>query len=696
MAKFESTVQFAVNAQTQNVAVLDDFRKRVDGIGKAAQTSTGGIGSLTTGLSGLSRGLGALGIGVSVAGLVGLGKSAVDLAGKLNDASAATTVAATTLDQYRQAGEQVGVYFETITGGLAKLNKAIAEAASGNQEAAKAFKDLGISVTNNDGTVRKTSDIFEEFAAKVKEAPNDAAIFEQGTKIMGRGFSTLLPLLEQGDKGMTQFRSKFTEEGIKELDDFGDMLGRTGEGLKGIAASITEAVVPALNVFFRDMGEGAKNIQTFIATNKTFELGIDSIRIGLVAMGQTLNFVTLLAQGNGLEKSFAAATKRYKELTDNILKNNTFSLPAAGVEQGSGTPAPTGIVIPKPNASLIDRREELAAEKQAKLEEERLARQRQLASEAERQAREQANALQRLAEEQAREAERQKNAVADFVSGSKAQQEALRFEIDLIGKSRAEQEKLVLLRDIDNNAKRLSADLSSENAAKIMAEAEATKNATVNLLDEFNKKRNDISTGIQEGFQDYMADIEDRATAARDAIGNALRGVEDAFVKLATTGKLSFKDLADSIISDMARIVVRQAIMAPLTGFLGGLFSGGGAGAAAGSSGVMSPSGFVNVTPNALGGVMTNRGPMPLNRYAMGGIANRPQLALFGEGRGPEAYVPLPDGRSIPVAMQGGGNNSPVVINMTIQSPDAASFKASQGQINAALRKAVMAGGRNS
>jgi hypothetical protein len=50
---------------------------------------------------------------------------------------------------------------------------------------------------------------------------------------------------------------------------------------------------------------------------------------------------------------------------------------------------------------------------------------------------------------------------------------------------------------------------------------------------------------------------------------------------------------------------------------------------------------------------MTARGPLPLNAYAGGGIANSPQVALFGEGRMNEAYVPLPDGRRIPVAMQG-------------------------------------------
>jgi hypothetical protein len=63
------------------------------------------------------------------------------------------------------------------------------------------------------------------------------------------------------------------------------------------------------------------------------------------------------------------------------------------------------------------------------------------------------------------------------------------------------------------------------------------------------------------------------------------------------------------------------------------------------------------------GGIMTGAGPLPLRRYSGGGVANSPQLALYGEGKGPEAYVPLPDGRSIPVAMKGGGGGSQITLN---------------------------------
>lgn len=74
----------------------------------------------------------------------------------------------------------------------------------------------------------------------------------------------------------------------------------------------------------------------------------------------------------------------------------------------------------------------------------------------------------------------------------------------------------------------------------------------------------------------------------------------------------------------------------------------------------------------AKGGVMSSNGELDLRKYASGGIANSPQLAMFGEGSMPEAFVPLPDGRSIPVSFRGagagesvGGNNISIVINVS-------------------------------
>ena len=47
---------------------------------------------------------------------------------------------------------------------------------------------------------------------------------------------------------------------------------------------------------------------------------------------------------------------------------------------------------------------------------------------------------------------------------------------------------------------------------------------------------------------------------------------------------------------------------------------------------------------------------VPLKAFATGGVVDRPTLGLVGEGRYPEAIVPLPDGRSIPVKFEGKGS----------------------------------------
>lgn len=85
-------------------------------------------------------------------------------------------------------------------------------------------------------------------------------------------------------------------------------------------------------------------------------------------------------------------------------------------------------------------------------------------------------------------------------------------------------------------------------------------------------------------------------------------------------------------------------------------------------------SGIPDIPKFANGGIFGKDGVVPLRAYRNGGIANSPQLALFGEGDMNEAYVPLPDGRTIPVTLntdgfKGGGSVvSPVSIAINVNS----------------------------
>lgn len=204
-----------------------------------------------------------------------------------------------------------------------------------------------------------------------------------------------------------------------------------------------------------------------------------------------------------------------------------------------------------------------------------------------------------------------------------------------------------------------------------------------------------------KGPIDRMVDNWKNATANMEeaSVGWANASV-DAFTEFAMTGKFQFRDLANSIIKDLIRISIQRALVGLIVGLGAGAASAGasasaGAGAAAGGPGLKLngpvPWKFAD------GGIMTSMGALPLKKYAAGGIANSPQLTLFGEGRTPEAFVPLPDGRTIPVTMKGdagaGAVNISIVVNKsgsettTSTGNEAESYRAMADRIKGVVRE---------
>ncbi|PUW87349.1 phage tail tape measure protein [Cronobacter sakazakii] len=98
-----------------------------------------------------------------------------------------------------------------------------------------------------------------------------------------------------------------------------------------------------------------------------------------------------------------------------------------------------------------------------------------------------------------------------------------------------------------------------------------------------------------------------------------------------------------------------------------------------------------NVTAHANGGIFGKNGAVPLRAYQTGGIATSPQLALFGEGSMNEAYVPLPDGKTIPVTLSGdvGGGKVMAPVSISINVTKEGGSESSSGDEKGAWTGAV-------
>lgn len=146
-----------------------------------------------------------------------------------------------------------------------------------------------------------------------------------------------------------------------------------------------------------------------------------------------------------------------------------------------------------------------------------------------------------------------------------------------------------------------------------------------------------------------------------------------ALREAAVSGK-SFEDILRRIGTSLATMALDQALN-PLQGVFSSLFQNV----------------FGSIIPHAKGGIVP---------FADGGVVSAPtyfplpgSLGLMGEA-GSEAVLPLKraaDG-SLGVAAQ--GSSRPVNVTVNVSTPDAASFRKSEGQVTGMLARAVARGMR--
>ncbi len=92
---------------------------------------------------------------------------------------------------------------------------------------------------------------------------------------------------------------------------------------------------------------------------------------------------------------------------------------------------------------------------------------------------------------------------------------------------------------------------------------------------QIDELQSDWSLGARNALQNYVDSTKNMFKSIGDMAGNVTKGIENAFVTMAQTGKLSFSDMANSIVADLVRIAVQKSITAPLASALSSWLGGG-------------------------------------------------------------------------------------------------------------------------
>ncbi|HGN1295897.1 TPA: phage tail tape measure protein [Proteus mirabilis] len=259
------------------------------------------------------------------------------------------------------------------------------------------------------------------------------------------------------------------------------------------------------------------------------------------------------------------------------------------------------------------------------------------------------------------------NSVAQFAYDRSKEIEQMQFETTLIGKSRAEQEKLNALRQIDVLYQQASVDLGEKELANLQRNVELTKQQIEEELRKRETMKGDPMAGLKQGLSDFSESAMDVMENVGNVITNALNNMSDALADFALTGKGSFKDFANAVISDITRMVMKMLVFKAIEaggqamGFdMGWMSKGHAYGGYTGHGGKFEPKGIVH------GGefVFTKEATAKL------GVGNLYRLMHAAQGYASGGFVGAVAGR-IPVTPQptlarAGGVQMTVVNHITV------------------------------
>lgn len=241
---------------------------------------------------------------------------------------------------------------------------------------------------------------------------------------------------------------------------------------------------------------------------------------------------------------------------------------------------------------------------------------------------------------------------------------------------------------------------ATEEAARLYAEASLTSKGAIDQQTESMIRQIDVAAKLNEELtkaardpvREWMASVPTWQQAGQQIETQALSSLSDAIAGMATTGKFDIEALGDSILATAAKVAADMAVR-EMVGLFGGNVSGNGAGGF-GLGNVLGAMFGGSVGAFAEGGYSTR--PVGFAPMTAANVQNAPHYAEGTPNTSGipavlhpnEAVIPLSRGRKIPVEMgdsAGGGTVVHMPQNITINTPDADSFRRSRKQLAADL-----------
>ena len=284
-----------------------------DKIGKGFAAAGAAVGAMAAAVGGAVVG--------AAKALTDMTIGASEYADEILTMSTVTGMSTEALQAYKYAAELVDVPLETLTKSMAKQIKSMAGAADGNDKLAAAYEQLGIKVTNSDGSLRDSDDVYWETIDALGKMTNETERDALGMELLGKSAQQLNPLIEQGSAGMAKLTDEakkmgavMSDESLNALGKFDDTVQRLKSGADAAKNAMGTILLPQLQSL---AGDGVDLLGKF--TTGLNAAGGDFSKISDV-IGETIGGIADSILEN-LPKIMEVATDIVMALVNSIVNN---------------------------------------------------------------------------------------------------------------------------------------------------------------------------------------------------------------------------------------------------------------------------------------------------------------------------------------------------------------------------------------
>ena len=213
-----------------------------------AKNALNGMGSLSTGTV-AAMAAAAAAVTALIKTVQQLQQTTIEAAARADDILTRSTQMNISARQYQAlqyASPFVDVDVDTLAGSLSKLTKAMGDAQNGSASMQKAFSDLGVEITNADGSLRSSYDVWldtmDALSGMTNETERDAAAMD----LLGKSATNLSTIYREGTDALREYTAEaensyiMSDEQLAALgrvDDAVQHLTLTQEANKNMIAS---------------------------------------------------------------------------------------------------------------------------------------------------------------------------------------------------------------------------------------------------------------------------------------------------------------------------------------------------------------------------------------------------------------------------------------------------------------------------